>query len=309
MNKENTAHLSAIARRVTLAMSIASRSRSTEFLPTAGERKSRVRGELGQDIVSMSDYQPGDDVRSIDWYASAAEGHVVVRHVLEPRDKQVVVLSDVRPSLLFGSRRTTKLGLSSEILFAIALSAHKSRDRMSFVAFDGSRVRMRISARSPKATSAVALPYLLDQNLMRQTGAPPGSGLIKALSLVPKKSSIVYVLSDFVSLNGDETAHLSRTAATNDLTCVWLQDLRERELPDTYGTITCEDGAGGQTKTFWLAPWSKERVRRRYAQEWSAREQALRAHLKDAHCRLREFSTEETVEVFARKLARLFAGV
>jgi uncharacterized protein (DUF58 family) len=309
MKPETQEMLYEITRRV-VSCAIPLRWRSSSIMPGAGERRSFQRGSSGYELAARAEYEPGDDPRDIDWAATAQTGGqtVYTTQYQEPRDVNVFVLADVNPTMIFGTARTFKKHLTAEMAGSIIKSAEETNDRVGFIAYSSHSVVSHFTARAPKRLFAPALVSLLEAN---STASGEGSGLLKALALLPRKRSLVFVLSDFFHLSSDEKAALKRAATTHDVVCVVIQDRRERELPapprvlgiELPSIITLEDLRTGERRSIWLS----KKNRKAFADNFQRHQAQLFADLKEAHCEKEVFSTEEG-EAAIPKMMRLFGG-
>jgi len=130
-----------------------------------------------------------------------------------------------------------------------------------------------------------------------------GSGLIKSLKSLPRNRALVFILSDFHDLSGEEKVALKRAALVHDIVCVVIEDRRERELPSGWGPYTLKDMRSGKWKTVWLS----QNARAEFAANYQRHHDALLADLKAAHCDRAVFSTEEG-DAALPKMMLLFGG-
>lgn len=308
-NKEEQEVIKATIRMIT-ACPIPVRWLSRSVMPGGGERKSRMRGSNGYEIMSRCEYEPGDDPRDIDWAATAQTGGhtIIVRQDAEPREIDVYVLADVSPTMNFGTTRTTKRGLLAELAGSVVKSAGKTQDRVGLIAYSQHNVVLK---RRPGGASRALYPIVADivtakaesKTIKPEIGTAKGSGLTKSLSSLPRKRSLVFVISDFISLTDQEKAALKRAASRHDVVCVVVQDLRERQLPEGWGPTRLVDLGTGKAKTIWLSNAS----RAAYATNFDRHKSALLADLKAAHCDTAVFSTEEGRRAL-QKMMSLFGG-
>jgi uncharacterized protein (DUF58 family) len=196
----------------------------------AGGYRSVYRGR-GLEFDEVRIYQPGDEVRDIDWRVTARRGRPHTRLYREERDRPVLVFADLGPGMLFGSRRLK----SAQALHAAALlawAAEHAGDRVGgvVVAAQGHATRPALPRREAVLTLLKTLvdlqprtphapqPALLDDGLARLVHtAHPGS-------LIP-------VLSDFQTLDSAGERSLDRLTRHNDVLLVWLFDPLEAEPP------------------------------------------------------------------------------
>jgi len=136
MNQDTKEALREVIRRV-VACPIPIGWRSQEIMPGGGERRSFSKGSNGYDVLARVEYEPGDDPRDIDWAATAQTGGqlVLTTQYMEPRDLKVFVLTDVNPTMNFGTYRTTKRLLAAELTASVIRSAEETQDKVGFFAY------------------------------------------------------------------------------------------------------------------------------------------------------------------------------
>jgi uncharacterized protein (DUF58 family) len=204
----------------------------------AGEYSSAFRGR-GVEFAEVREYQPGDDIRTIDWNVTARLGSAYVKRFLEERELTILFLADVSASGGFGTRRRTKGELAIEVAAVLALAAARNNDRVG-VAFTTDRIEHYVA---PAKGRRQALRVISDL-LSFQPGSPD-TDLARALTeLEPvlRRRAVVFLLSDFLAAGyGPALARLSRR---HDVIGVQVADPRERELPDV-GLVTLWDPESG----------------------------------------------------------------
>ena len=305
--------------------------RSGQAMVGAGARNSRSRGFNGYDLYSVREYQYGDDVRKIDWAATARTGgqKVFVSQFYEPREVKFFILVDSKLTMDYGTARTTKRMLAAELACSILKSARKTNDKVGYIVYDEKGIQARSSrAKFVQGVQQEALRSIVEPgvaHLFPQEKAADGlideeafdsagnrmSGLQQALAYVRRQSrSLVFVISDFIDLSEVEKEELEYTAGKHELIAMYVQDRRERELPHTWGIYMLEDIRKGNRKAIWLPPkwWPRvanRGVRETYADNFAARRAALTDFFKNVGIRWEEFSTEEGVAA-QPKLTALF---
>jgi len=315
------------------------RFRSSQNLGGAGERNSRSRGFNGFDLVTQREYQHGDDVKKIDWAATARTGgqKIFVSQFYEPREVKFYILVDSKLTMDFGSVRTTKRMLAAELAASILKSARKTNDKVGYITYSEDRIEaMSKRAKFVGAMKSEALRNIIEPGVRPITHeAPvkavgqradlvdveglidqPGeklTGLQQALRFVRRQSkSLVFVISDFIDLSEAELNDLASASARHDVVCMHVQDRRERELPDTWGVFVLEDIRKGARKAIWLWPkwWPFQRrdntVREQFTANFNNRRNAMFEFFKDNNIKWEEFSTEEGTAA-TPKLTKLFA--
>lgn len=303
MTKKEAQEVIKATIRMVIACPIPVRWLSQSIMPGGGERKSRIRGSNGYEIMSRVEYEPGDDPRDIDWSATAQTGGqtIIVRQEAEAREIDVYVLADLSPTMNFGTTRTTKRGLSAELAGSIVRSAGKTMDRVGLIAYTQHGVVLK---RKPTGAARALYPIVADIITAQPEGEKTaGSGLIRSLVSLPRQRSLVFVISDFLSLSTQEKSALKHAANRHDVICVVVQDPRERELPDGWRPIRLVDLGTAKSKTVWLSNAS----RAAYAANFERHQSTLLAALKAAHCESAVFSTEEGMQAL-HNIMILFGG-
>jgi uncharacterized protein (DUF58 family) len=204
----------------------------------AGEYSSAFRGR-GVEFAEVREYQPGDDVRTIDWNVTARLGSAYVKRYLEERELTVGFVVDFSASKRFGSRVRTKGDLATEVCAVLALAAARNNDRVGTLFFTD-RVERIIPARKGRRHVLRIISELLSFQ-------PAGSGTDLTLALeqlepAMRRRSVLFIVSDF--LTSGYLGALGRLARKHDVIAVQLIDPRERELPDT-GLVTLRDPESG----------------------------------------------------------------
>jgi uncharacterized protein (DUF58 family) len=203
----------------------------------AGEYSSAFRGR-GVEFAEVREYQPGDDVRTIDWNVTARLGNAYVKRYLEERELTVLFLIDFSASGSFGSRRRTKSDLATEVCAVLALAAARNNDRVGAL-FATDRVEHYLAPRKGRRHVLRAISDLLAyQPQGRQTDLGAALNYLEPLL---RRRAVLFLVSDFMT-SGFE-APLARLARRHDLIAVQLVDPRERELPDV-GLVTLWDPEG-----------------------------------------------------------------
>jgi uncharacterized protein (DUF58 family) len=203
----------------------------------AGEYSSAFRGR-GVEFAEVREYQPGDDVRTIDWNVTARLGNAYVKRYLEERELTVMFLIDYSASGSFGSRVRTKVDLAVEVCAVLALAAARNNDRVGSL-FATDRVERYLAPRKGRRHVLRVITELL-------AFQPAGSGtdLAGALNYMEpllRRRAVLFLVSDFLTA-GFEAA-LARLARRHDVIAVQMLDPRERELPDV-GLATLWDPEG-----------------------------------------------------------------
>jgi uncharacterized protein (DUF58 family) len=221
-----------------------------------GEYHSVFRGR-GIEFSEVRQYQPGDEVRAIDWNVTARMGAPYVKKYIEERELTVLLLVDVSASSAFTSTGMTKRQLAAEVAATLAFAAVANNDRAGLVTFSD-----RIERFVPPGKSRTHVLRMV-RELLYAEPAGRGTDIGAALAYVTRvarRRAIVFVLSDFFD-EGYER-QLRAAAARHDVLALTLNDPREMELPDV-GLLELEDAETGARA---LVDTTDARTRAAYAQ-------------------------------------------
>ena len=205
----------------------------------AGEYSSAFRGR-GVEFAEVREYQPGDDIRTIDWNVTARLGSAYVKRYLEERELSVLFLMDASASTGFGSRLRTKQQLAVELCAVLALAAARSNDRVGAAWVTDQVERYVPPRRGRRHTLRVINDLLAFQPAGRATDLSAG---IRFLHLLLRHPAVVFIVSDF--LTGGYQTELERLAQRHDVIALQMYDPRERELPD-IGLVSLQDPETGR---------------------------------------------------------------
>jgi uncharacterized protein (DUF58 family) len=200
----------------------------------AGEYSAAFRGR-GVEFAEVREYQPGDDVRTIDWNVTARLGSAYVKRFLEERELTVLFVVDYSASGAFGTRRRTKRSLAVEVCAVIALAAARSNDRVG-AAFFTNRLERYVPPRKGRRHVLRVISELLAYR-PAERGTDLAASL-RALEPLLHRRSVLFVVSDFLAPGWRPI--LGVLAQRHDVIAVQLLDPRERELPDV-GLVALRD--------------------------------------------------------------------
>lgn len=246
----------------------------------AGNYTSVIKGQ-GLAFREVRQYQPGDDIRAIDWNVSARMNDAYVKVFVEEREMTVMLVADLSASEQFGTRRASKSRVAAEVAALCAFSAIKHNDRVGLILATDQIEKIVPPKKGQKHVMRVVREIL---------GAKPertGTDLSIALETlygVSKRRSVAFVLSDFFA-DGYERA-MSLAAARHDVIPVMLVDPRDEKLPDV-GLASFEDLETGDSV---VVDTSSPKVRAHYARQMRKhREEQIRMFRKFGldHCIVR----------------------
>lgn len=202
----------------------------------AGNHASRLRGR-GLNFDELRRYQPGDDLRHLDWRASLRTGKPVVRTFTEERDRPALIVVDQRMSMFFGSQRSFKSAVAAELAALAAWMVFHAGDRVGGLVFNDQRIDSIAPLRSRKRVEAL-LSRVVQQNRALNAGNPDAEDedqLDKALQRclgVAGHDHLICIVSDFAGA-GERTLQLMRQlSAHNDVIALQVYDPLALKLPN-----------------------------------------------------------------------------
>ena len=259
----------------------------------AGSYHSVFKGR-GMEFAEVREYQPGDDVRTIDWNVSAKMGHAFVKTFTEERELTVMLVVDASASGRFGTAPSTKLETAAEIGALLAFSAIRNNDRVGLLLFTD-RIERFVSPRKGREHGLRVLRELLAfETASRGTDI---RGALDVLRRVVTKRAVVFLVSDFQD-DGYERI-LTAVNRKHDLVAIAVSDPREEVLPDV-GLVAIADSETGAPV---LLDTGSARVRQAFAAKARAARDRSRAILKRAAVDTLEVSTGADYD---RALVRFF---
>jgi uncharacterized protein (DUF58 family) len=194
----------------------------------------------GMEFAEVREYQPGDDVRTIDWNVTARSGVPHVKKYIEERDLTLLLLIDISGSAGFGSRYIAKRDLAAEVAGVLAFSAVANKDRVGAVLF-ADDVEMFIP---PSRGETHALRIVRDALIHRPRTT--GTSIQRALRFargILKRRAIVALISDFQDAGYEKT--LAALRRKHDVFALHMSDPLDRSIPDV-GLIRLTDPETGE---------------------------------------------------------------
>lgn len=210
----------------------------------AGPNKSNFRGR-GIDFEEVRGYQPGDDIRTIDWRVTARTGSAHTKLFREERERPVLIVVDQRNSLFFGSRYCFKSVLAAHLASLIAWSALDNGDRVGALIFNGLRHRDIRPRRSRKTVLAILSEIVAYNQTLPLAEAEPADSfadMLAKLRRVARPGSSLYLISDFHGATEPRAReHLYELAQHTEITAFACRDPLEQTLPRA-GRYAVTDG-------------------------------------------------------------------
>jgi len=228
----------------------------------AGAYHSVFKGR-GMEFDEVREYQPGDDIRSIDWNVTARTGSAHVKKYVEERELTVMILVDASASVHFASTNQMKNKLAAEIAAVLAFAAIRNNDKVGLLMFTDV-AELFIPPKKGKAhVLRVIREILYFKPKAKATNLPK---VLEFLTKVLRRRSTVFVISDFLDSNADYAPIRKSLQIANqhhDLIAITLTDPREIDLPDS-NLVELMDA---ETGTKMIVDTSNEGLRREYHQK------------------------------------------
>ncbi len=204
------------------------------FLRTRKALEGRPSGPMkaripcgGMDFVNLREYEPGDEVRHIDWKSSSRSGKVLVKKFMHDQEISIQIFACTSASMHYSTTASTKLEVLAELATALGWIAINSGNRFSLLKFDNSVKRSIKDANTEKQVQAISACLLKDQLPLKGLSA----SLWKTLAQKQTPRSMVFVLSDFYE--PIDPVLFGACAKKHDLHLIRILDPREITLPDT----------------------------------------------------------------------------
>lgn len=223
----------------------------------AGDYHSAFHGR-GIEFSQVREYQPGDDIRTIDWNVTARSGVPHVKQFVEERDLTVILAVDVSQSMGFGSVDWRKADIAAELVSVFAFSAVANADRVGLLLF-ADRMRQYIPPRRGRAHAQVIVRAAADAAMrpasevrtskfeirnsdFLHTDLEPAA---RFLDRVSAKRAVVILISDFLDFSFERP--LSRLNRRHDVIAIAVNDPREERVP-SGGLIRLVDAETGEAR-------------------------------------------------------------
>ena len=238
----------------------------------AGQYKSVFRGR-GMEFDEVREYQPGDDVRTIDWNVTARTGTAFIKRFCEERELTVLFAVDASASGAFGSGERSKLDMVVEVAAMLMFSALKNNDKVGLVTFCDD-----VLSYYPPRKGKGNLLHLIRELISIEPVARPTSlaAALEFLTRVQKRRAVVFLISDFQAPQTRQALALCNSR--HDVIAVTVTDPREQALPDV-GFISLADAETGQIVEL---DTRHPQVRALFANRTAVRADSLSADLRKA---------------------------
>ena len=208
-----------------------------------GEYHSVFKGR-GMAFSEVREYQPGDDIRLIDWNVTARNGSPFIKIFEEERELTVYLLVDISKSGEFGSHNQLKQEFGAEIASVLGFSAIKNNDKVGLILFSNDIEKYVVPKKGKSHVLRVIRELLYNEPKDNKTSKKK---VLDYLLKVAKRKSVVFLISDFIDDN--YWSSLKIVNRKHDLIGIRLFDPAEKLLPD-LGVIKVRDPESGSS--FWI---------------------------------------------------------
>ena len=208
-----------------------------------GEYHSVFKGR-GMAFSEVREYQPGDDIRLIDWNVTARNGSPFIKIFEEERELTVYLLVDISKSGEFGSHNQLKQEFGAEIASVLGFSAIKNNDKVGLILFSNDIEKYVVPKKGKSHVLRVIRELLYNEPKDNKTSIKK---VLDYLLKVAKRKSVVFLISDFIYDN--YWSSLKIVNRKHDLIGIRLFDPAEKLLPD-LGVIKVRDPESGSS--FWI---------------------------------------------------------
>lgn len=260
----------------------------------AGEYHSAYKGR-GMIFSEVREYQPGDDIRDIDWNVTARQNKPYVKVYEEERELTVMLLIDVSGSRNFGAAGEIKKDKMAEIAATLAFSSIQNNDKVGVIFFSD-KIEKFIPPKKGKKHILLIIREIIGFE-PDNTGTDINVALEFLTNAIKKRCS-AFLMSDFID-NHDYSKSMMIANKKHDLVGIQVYDQRDAELPDV-GLIRMQDLETGTLR--WVDS-SSNAVRQAYAKDWYGRQQKLSQVMNRSGVDMASISTNED---FVKSLLALF---
>ncbi|HEX7005033.1 MAG TPA: DUF58 domain-containing protein [Trueperaceae bacterium] len=249
------------------------------------------------DLAEVREYQPGDEVRRIDWNVTARSGTLHVRQYREEREVRAWLVVDLSSSMAFGTRRVRKEELAFEFAGLTAAVVTRRGNKVGALSFSEGDISLSPlggGRRAPLELIGTLLRTSASRERRPNGPRPTLASALAEANRILKRKALVFVVSDFIEPEGGERrweSELRRLALRHEVIAVKISDPAERELP-LAGDLRLRDPETG--RELWVDT-ADPRVRREHARLVAERQAALTQAFRRSRVDLLEISTSQGV--------------
>ena len=261
----------------------------------AGEYHSAFKGR-GMSFAEVREYQPGDDIRDIDWNVTARFNRPYIKVFEEERELTVMLLIDVSSSLNFGSKVRFEKQLVAEMAATIAFSAIQNNDKIGVIFFSD-RIEQFIPPQKGRKHILNIIHQLL--TFSPKSGRTNISASVEYLARAIRKRCIAFIISDFID-EKDFSKAMTVVGRKHDVVALRIYDQRLSELPNV-GLMKVFDAETGHEQ---YVDTSSKKVRKAHHDWWLKKQLALDGILAKSNI---DFVKVRPDEDYVKSLMALFS--
>jgi len=224
----------------------------------SGEYHTSFKGR-GMTFSEVRQYQYGDDIRAIDWNVTARYNEAHVKVFEEERELTMMLMVDISGSESFGSKNQFKKDIVTEIAATMAFSATQNNDKIGLILFSD-QIELYIPPKKGKSHVLRIIRELIE--FQPKSNKTDISQALKFLSGTQKKKAIVFLISDFMSDEYENTLKIA--SKKHDITGIRVYDIRDEKLPN-LGMVPMLDAETGETQ---LVNTGSKAIRLEYEKEY-----------------------------------------
>lgn len=208
----------------------------------AGDVKSAFKGR-GMELEEIRSYAYGDDVRDMDWRVTARKGQPFTKLYAEERDREIYVLLDLSPSMVFGTKNELKSVAAAKIAALLGWMSLENKDRFGCLIFDGEE-NLFFKPQNSKANMMVVLKKIseISKKILKRNSWPQNAQdkAVKLLQSNIKSQAVVFVVSDFSDFGEKMRRSLATLAKKARVYAINVFDVLE-EMPPQAGEYMAEN--------------------------------------------------------------------
>lgn len=259
----------------------------------AGQYHTAFKGR-GMAFSEVREYQPGDDVRSIDWNVTARFNRPYIKIFEEERELTVMLLIDVSGSGVFGTEGNTKRQVITEIAATLAFSAIQNNDKIGVIFFSD-KIEKFIAPQKGKKHILYIIRELLE--FKPESSKTDVGCVLQYFTNVIKKRCTAFLISDFIAPEFEKALMIA--SKKHDLVALQVYDSKDTFLPDV-GLLKVQDSESGRVM---YVDTSNDSVRKLYSDKWQQRQSTIKRSFSKTGVDMVSVSTSED---YVKALIALF---
>ena len=259
----------------------------------AGQYHTAFKGR-GMAFSEVREYQPGDDVRSIDWNVTARFNRPYIKIFEEERELTVMLLIDVSGSGVFGTEGNTKRQVITEIAATLAFSAIQNNDKIGVIFFSD-KIEKFIAPQKGKKHILYIIRELLE--FKPESSKTDVGCVLQYFTNVIKKRCTAFLIPDFIAPEFEKALMIA--SKKHDLVALQVYDIKDTYLPDV-GLLKVQDSESGHVM---YVDTSNDSVRKLYSDKWQQRQSSIKRSFSKTGVDMVSVSTSED---YVRALIALF---